>query len=423
MSGMVTKPVPKEPIPADGGEGSDQSWFSSGVAAVAGASALSDLGHEIGTSLLPTLLTSTLHAGPGALGLIEGGSDALIGVAKLAGGPLANDPHRRGRQAVSGYLLTGLASGALGGVGAVWQAGLLRATGWAARGLRSPARDALLYDLVDPAAYGRASGAERAGDNTGALLGPLLASGLLAWLGLRTALYLSAIPGVLAAAAITVAARQARQAMAAPGGRAKLALNVGALRDAGLVRALTPAAAFEFGNVAVTLLILRATQLLHHAGRSVTAATAIAVLLYAAHNGVAALTSLAGGHWADRAGPRVVFAFGAVVYVGGYVVFATGPRSWPVLLIGFLLAGMGIGFAETAESTMVAQVAPRHLRGSAFGLLGLTQAVGALGSSAVVGALWAVTSPAVGFSYAAAWMLIAAAATQVSRYRRSPTGS
>jgi MFS family permease len=387
------------------------------VASVAGASALSDLGHEIGTSLLPALLTSTLHAGPAALGLIEGASDALIGVAKLAGGPLANDPDRRARQAVGGYLVTGLASGALGGVGAVWQVGLLRATGWAARGLRSPARDALLFDLVEPSAFGRASGAERAGDNAGTLLGPLLASALLAWLGIRGALYLSAIPGVFAAAAITVAARQARRRLTAPEGRHTLSLNVRALRDAGLAKALAPAAAFELGNVAASLLILRATQLLQDSGRGLTAAAALAVLLYAAHNGTAAVAALVGGHWADRAGPRRVFAVAALAYVAGYAVFAAGPHPWPVLLVGFLLAGVGIGFAETAQSTMVAQAAPPQLRGSAFGLLGLTQALGDLGSTAVVGVLWAAVSPILGFAYAAAWMLIAMVAASAIAHR------
>lgn len=68
-----------------------------------GAASLgSDAGHEMTTSLLPTFLTSTLHAGPGALGAIEGISDALIGVCKLAGGPLSSDPVRRGRLASGG---------------------------------------------------------------------------------------------------------------------------------------------------------------------------------------------------------------------------------------------------------------------------------------------------------------------------------
>jgi hypothetical protein len=77
-------------------------WLSPGVAGVGAASLFSDAGHEMATSVLPTFLTSTLHAGPAALGAIEGVSDALVGLSKLAGGPLAGDPVRRGRLASGG---------------------------------------------------------------------------------------------------------------------------------------------------------------------------------------------------------------------------------------------------------------------------------------------------------------------------------
>lgn len=61
---------------------------------------------------MPTFLTSVLHAGPAALGAIEGVSDALTGLAKLAGGPLAADPRRRARIASGGYLATAVATAA-----------------------------------------------------------------------------------------------------------------------------------------------------------------------------------------------------------------------------------------------------------------------------------------------------------------------
>lgn len=53
---------------------------------------------------------------------------------------------------------------------------------------------------------------------------------------------------------------------------------------------------------------------------------------------------------------------------------------------------------------MVAQALPDELRGNGFGVLGLTQALGDLRSTTVAGILWAVTSPAAAFGYAAAWM-------------------
>ncbi|MGH3499245.1 MAG: MFS transporter [Nocardioidaceae bacterium] len=374
---------------------------------VGGASLFSDTGHELVTSILPTFLTSTLHSGPAALGAIDGVADALTGLAKLGGGPLANDPRRRARLASSGYLGTAVATAAIGLATAVWQVAILRALAWVSRGVRSPARDMLLTSLARSDAYGRAFGVERAGDNAGAIIGPLAAAGLVSVLGVRHAILLAIVPGVLAAVAITIAAREARRTVTDPGSRRTLALNLGELRRAGLARLLTPVALFELGNVATTLLILRATDLLHTGGtggRDLTAATSLAILLFAAHNAAATLAALGGGQLADRVHPRLVFTSGAGVYVGGYVLFAVGTGGWPLLLVAFVLSGVGIGFAETAESTVLARGLPDRLRSNGFGVLGLTQALGDLGSTVVAGMLWALVSPTVAFGYAAVWM-------------------
>lgn len=403
-----------------------QVWGNRGVLGVGAASLFSDAGHEMATSLLPTFLTSTLHAGPGALGVIEGASDALTGLSKLAGGPLSNDPARRGKIASGGYLGTAVATAAIGLSTAVWQVGILRALAWVSRGIRSPARDTLLVSLVSRSAYGRASGIERAGDNAGALIGPLLAAALVSTLGVRHTILLAFIPGFLAATAITIAARQARATLATSDGKRTLQFNLRELWHAGLPRVRAPAACFELGNVATTLLILRATDLLHSgatSSRSLTAATTLAILLYAAHNAVAALTSVLGGYLVDRIGPRFVFGTGAAVYVGAYLVFAWDQHAWPVLLIGFLLAGAGIGFAETAESSSVALQLPDRLRGNGFGVLGLVQAFGDLGATVVAGILWAAVSPTAAFTYATLWMIASViAATTIPGAPRQTSG-
>jgi MFS family permease len=114
---------------------------------------------------------------------------------------------------------------------------------------------------------------------------------------------------------------------------------------------------------------------------------------------------LAGGHWIDRASPRVVFGAGAALYVLAYAGFAADIHQWWWLLIAFTLAGSAIGLAETAESAVFARALPDHLRGSGFGVLGGVQAVGDLVSTGVVGVLYTAISPTAGFGYAAAWML------------------
>jgi hypothetical protein len=80
---------------------------------IGSASFLSDLGHEIPTSLLPSLLTVTLGA--------------------PAGGPLGDDPSRRRTTAVTGYTITAVLSAAIGGATSVAQVATLRAGAWAAR--------------------------------------------------------------------------------------------------------------------------------------------------------------------------------------------------------------------------------------------------------------------------------------------------
>src|ERR1700757_2972137 len=122
-------------------------WLTSGVGAVGVASFFSDAGHEVTTSVLPTFLTGTLGASASALGVIDGISDAVIGVMKLVGGPLGNDPHRRGRISSGGYLGTALATGAIGAAVTGWQGGNFGALAWMSRGVRGASRGALPASL------------------------------------------------------------------------------------------------------------------------------------------------------------------------------------------------------------------------------------------------------------------------------------
>jgi MFS family permease len=393
-------------------EAGERRWLNRGVGSVGAASFLSDAGYEITTSVLPSFITHTLGGSAAALGVIEGISDGLAGMAKLGGGAAANDPERRGKLAAGGYVVTAVATGAVGLATAVWQAGILRTTAWIARGARGPARDALLASLAPREAYGRAYGFERSMDHLGAVVGPLLGAALVASVGIRSTLLLAVFPGLFAAAAIVVAAREARGHVAPV--RRRVRLELGALREAGIVRALAPVTLFELGNCATTLLILRATGLLHP-GRSISNASAIAVLLYAGHNFVASALAFPAGHGIDRRGARPVFAGGLVLFALAYVGFALHTHSWVLLLLFFVLAGAGVGLAETAESALVARLLPDHLRGSGFGLLGAVQSLGDFVSSAAVGLVWTLASPTAAFLVAAAWMLLSLVATLAIR--------
>lgn len=413
----------------------NEKWLTPGVASVGLASLFSDSGHEIVTAILPSFVTTVLGGSAASLGVIEGISDALTGTAKVLGGPLADDPRRRGRMAGGGYLVTAAATGSIGLAAVVWQVGVLRGLAWAARGFRSPARDSLLASLATPGVAGRAFGVERAGDNLGAVIGPLLAGVLVIWVGIRPTMVLAAIPGLLAAVAIGFAARYAARLTSTRVGTDAASVGVATVKAAhsrlfagyrqlsgtGLGRALVPVGLFEAGNVAATILILRGNELLLGAGYTWAASVAITTILYASHNAAAAGMSTIAGAFVDRRGTRLGLVIGVGLYLVAYLGFAAGPAGWLGIGIFFVLAGCGIGWIETAESALVAGVLPDRLRGSGFGMLGLVQAVGDLVATVIGGVLYTVVSPTACFLYAAAWMALSLL-SQLARRRQTKVG-
>jgi MFS family permease len=379
------------------------SWLTPGVGGIGAASLLSDLGHEVSTALLPRLITS-LGGSAAVLGMIEGIAEGLAGIARLAGGALADDPQRRRATAVGGYASVAILSGLIGGATSVWQVAVLRAGAWTVRGLRVPSRNALLADATPPEAYGRAYGFERMMDNLGAIGGPILALLLVAVFSVRTAILLSIIPGLLATFAILYAIH--RLAKAESRERQPIRLQVRPVLRAGLGRLMLGVSAFELGNVAATLLILRATELLEP-GRGTDSATTTALVLYISYNAAATVASVPAGHVADRMTPAFVLMGGVIAFLFAYAIFAFVGPSVAVLAVAFILAGVGIGCVETAEHAAVAAAAPAPIRGSAFGLLASAQSFGNLAASGIAGIIWTVVSSTAAFLYIAAWMLVA----------------
>ncbi|MFN7148440.1 MAG: MFS transporter [Microthrixaceae bacterium] len=397
----------------------EQRWLNPGVKGIGSASLLSDAGHEIPTALLPSLLTSTLGAPAAALGLIEGVSDGLAGLARLGGGALADDFRRRQRVAVGGYATTAVLSAATAGATAAWQVAILRAGAWTARGLRVPSRNALLADVVPKAAYGRAYGFERAMDNLGAIIGPLLALVLVAAVGTRWAIAVSVIPGLLAAVAIVYAVRNTPKPARIE--HEPIRIKVRPVLHGALGRLMVGISIFEIGNCAATLLILRATDLLA-AGRDIDTATQLAIGLYVAYNIAATLVSIPAGHVGDRTGAARTLVFGVAAFAFAYTLFAIGPDTILGLAPAFIAAGIGIGIVETAEHSAVATLAPTQLRGSAFGLLAAVQSGGNLAASAIAGILYTAVSPAWAFGFLATVMVASMAVLAATRKQR-PTST
>src|SRR3984893_2673424 len=184
-------------------------WLNRTVVGVGLTSLLSDWSHETATTLLPTFL-ATMGVAAAWLGFIEGISDGLSSIAKMASGYYTDRLVRRKPIAVAGYVLTALGTAAFGLASSPWHVLVARASAWLGRGVRAPGRKALLAGSVTPEAYGRAFGFERMMDTAGAIVGPLTAFFLLGLFNYRYAqlFALTLIPGLLAAATMAFVVKE-----------------------------------------------------------------------------------------------------------------------------------------------------------------------------------------------------------------------
>jgi len=387
---------------------SSKRWLTRGVLGIGLASLFSDWGHEAATAILPAFLTS-LGAPAVALGVIEGVSDGFSSFAKLVGGFIADRPAWRKPVGIVGYLATAITTFEYAFAQSWPVVLLLRALGWIGRGGRGPSRDTLLADCVASGQEGRAFGFERALDTLGAVLGPLCVTALLGVLGARSVLRWTLLPGATAAIAF---------ALLAPAGKTTAhdtpANSLEALRarfsqlPKSYWHFLAGVFTHGIGDFAPTLFILRASQILAPRVGMDRAAT-ISVALYTFYNIVNAAASYPAGALCDRIGKRGLLGAGYLVSAITCAGFILERPTLPVLVMLFGLAGVHGAFQQSLEKSAAADLLPRSVRGSGFGVLATANGIGDMVSSAAVGALWSFVSPAAGFLYAGVFAVIGAA--------------
>ena len=390
-------------------------WLNRTILGAGLTSALGDFGYETASVILPGFLAA-LGIPAEALGAIEGLADAASSVTKLAAGHIADRLGHRKTLVCLGYALTPFGQ-ALIALAAGWPLILVgRTLGWFGRGLRGPLRDAIVAESITPQTRGRAFGFHRAADSIGAVVGPALGVMLLAAMQaampagavgpFRWVLWLTLIPGALSVLSFAVLVRDDRS-IANP----KAAFQQ-SLRElpSGFRRYLGAVGLFGAGDFAHTLLILAATQLLR--GRfGLAHAAEIAGLLYVLRNGVQTAASYPLGALADLIGPQRVlvwgYAFGVATAALTAVAFVIDSAALRLALLVavFAFAGAYIAAEDAIEATLAANLVPARLHNIGYGVLGATNGIGDLISSALVGALWTAVSAPVAFLTAAAIML------------------
>ena len=391
----------------------DGRWLNRTVLGVGLTSLFSDWSHEIATAVLPAFLAA-IGAGPAWLGAIEGISDGLSSFAKLGAGHYTDRLKRRKPLVVVGYAVTALATASFGLATHAMHVMFGRVIAWLGRGVRSPAKKALLAADVPPSAYGRAFGFERLMDTLGAIAGPLTALWLLRVTNhsYRTVFFWTLLPGMVAVLCFWMLVRER------PMGTRKQESFVMGLRalPSYFRRFLLGVGIFGAGDFSHTLLILYATRMLaprHGMAR----AASVAVGLYTLHNVFYAGSAYVSGWISDHVTHRkAILAGGYALGVVTAVLLASGTSSLWLLGVIFVIAGVYVGTEEALEDSLAAELLPKEQHGMAFGTLAAVNAVGDFLSSMVVGLLWAEFSVKAAFAFSA--VLFVAGAILIARLRK-----
>jgi len=385
-------------------------WLNRNVLGTGIVSLLSDAGHEIVTSLLPAFLTlSTALGGLGAsaavLGLIEGFSDGLSSLAKPISGFISDKTNKRKPWMNFGYISTGILLPAAALVQNWFQLAILRVSAWVGRGLRGPPRDALLSDSVERENYGKAFGFHRMMDTLGAIMGPVLVLLLLPILGIRGTILFALIPGTASAVIVIFYIKEVKrfphEGKKSPTFKASLTSL-----SSGFRRLLIAQGIFGIGNFANSLFVLAAISILSPSMGAI-AATSAGVGLYVLLNIIYAVGSYPVGILADRHSKAVLLGLGYLFNALACLGLILWTNNLIFLGLIFAAVGLQLAFTDTSEAALAAELLPKQVMGTGYGVLELVDGVGDFLSSFIVGVLWVALSPQIGLFYSAILSILA----------------
>jgi len=345
-------------------------------------SLFTDISSEMVATILPLYLVYTLGFTPLQFGLVDGLQQGAAALVRVAGGFAADRTRRHKEVAFLGYALSAFVRLGLlfaKGVTAISTIIFLDRTG---KGIRTAPRDALISLSTDRESLGAAFGVHRALDTAGAMIGPLIAFGLL-WLNpgdfdtIFVVSFCFALVG-LALLALFVENRPVPVADAAHVSLRAAAGLLGRRRFATLVFVAGALAIFTISDAFLFLALQR------HLDFEIR----LLPLLFVGTAGAFMLLAIPVGRLADRVGRGRVFLAGYLPLLLAYGLLllpAGGAAEIPLYLA---LLGLYYAATDGVLMALASTTLPAALRGSGLALVVTATSLGRLLASILFGTIW-----------------------------------
>jgi MFS family permease len=351
---------------------------------------LTDLSSEMIFSVFAIFFTTIAGASAALLGMVEGFADLSASSLNYFAGWLSDRTGKRKVFALTGYGFSTLAKIILLITSSVFGLSVFRVIERLGKGFRGPPRDAWLSAVADKDTRGYSFGVHKALDKSGAVLGPLVAYGLLSWLGdgastFRFLFWVALIPALLSIVALSRIKDQ-------PGvqHQRENMFETWQILSPEFKRYLVAAGIFSLAYFSFGFLLLRA----HSVGFSVKDI----VLLYALFNIAFVIAAPLIGKLGDRFGRARMIMLGYLIYLLMSLGFVFATTQWQIIVL-FIIYGVFYAIDEAQSKAFIADLELER-RASAIGLYNFVTGLIYLPASLIAGALW-LMHPASAFLVAA----------------------
>lgn len=339
---------------------------------------LTDLSSELIFSIFAIFFTTIAGASAALLGVVEGLADLSASSLDYVAGWLSDRTGKRKVLAILGYGFSTLAKLILLVTRSVTGLSVFRLIERLGKSFRGPPRDAWLAAVAEQDTRGYSFGIHKALDKSGAVLGPLLAYGVLRWWGDGAATYralfrIAVVPALLSVVMLSLIKEQ-------PGVRRQRESLVENWRTVtpAFKRFLATATVFSLAYFSFGFLLLRA----HDVGFAVKDT----VLLYALFNVAFVVAAPLIGKLGDSLGRGRMIMLGYAIYLLMCLGFIFAITQWQVIVL-FIIYGVFYAIDEAQSKAFIADLEAER-RASAIGLYNFVTGLIYLPASLLAGMLW-----------------------------------
>ena len=338
-----------------------------------------DMSSEMAFSILPTFLLSLPGSSIAVLGLIEGTAEALSYVLRSVSGIFSDKFRKRKSLILVGYGLSNVLKPIFAIARTPLDVFLVRVFDRVGKAVRTPPRDALLSESVSDKRRGAAFGLHRALDQSGAIVGPVIASTAMLILGLtlREVFLLTLIPGAIALLILLIVVKE-RLSNAV--GDFQLLAGIKAVLKSNFSWLLVIVGIFSLGAFNFSFVLINAQE----AG----IAASFIPLIYAVVNVAHVTIAIPAGVLSDRIGKEKVMMLGYSVFLSSVMLILFLPISQFNAFLFAVFYGLYFGIIETVQRALIPEYVDSTFIGTAYGIYYLIVGSAFFVSNAVVGSLW-----------------------------------